>query len=789
MPPKAKKGAKKESGTAAEKAPLLDQSVDVETGVGDKPSSGEERRRATYDSTKPLYKAVASGGAVVRAGFEATTPMVKPPLAGGSVIIAEETKPNDKGVTRIKFNRGWVSEHAGDGTVLLQALAPPRGRAQLSYSKGDIIIGTSELSDGWWEGYVEGTEPAQAVFHRDGATTKASANGGEEPAMGITVLLAIAIYVAASALGNDLEKELYGAVGGGDTALMVLYTWRAIYVVPLLIVIGFCGCATQAQKDSGQCQFLTIAIVTAASTVAYAAVSSTKLSGMVDTVLHPDTGGAAVVAIILGCCCLPGDAPSGRWGLLGLIGLIAAGGGIGLHQHTLKGDGGGGGGGNNTAAAGWYAAESPYLTPPQLLGLSWENDTFEGPPVLPALGRMVDDGLAPPPTPPPPTPTPTPPPGPQVTLQVTGTYLEGLLGGSTVALAMAAALQHSAFASGAGMDVMMLNTWTGIFTAVLIPVMSTGVLMWLGKNASTTTILHDVKNEMSCFVWMKGCKTTDTWLLFVEYAVSHFLSIVSMSVIIKNSSAVSFLLLRAVSAGSTSPANSIITWSGGKKVPALAAKINIMTWAAAGAIVGGVLVMICGLSIRSDSEDENETPPVPAPAPSPAPVSAPAPSPGPAPAPNPGPAPGPAPSTGKAAPMASGDSADDQSARRRRQSVASATSKASSRKSKQRRSSSAASTGIVTVTANMAYEEGKKARARDQWESAVHHFGRALDMGGIDDPARVMNQRGQCLERLGRWEAAFADYDNAVKLTTDQTAKGAMHSNRGKAHAVLGRLQ
>jgi Flp pilus assembly protein TadD len=89
----------------------------------------------------------------------------------------------------------------------------------------------------------------------------------------------------------------------------------------------------------------------------------------------------------------------------------------------------------------------------------------------------------------------------------------------------------------------------------------------------------------------------------------------------------------------------------------------------------------------------------------------------------------------------------------------------------------------------MAYEEGKKARARDQWEPAVHHFGRALDMGGIADPARVMNQRGQCLERLGRWEAAFADYDNAVKLTTDPTAKGAMHSNRGKAHAVLGRLQ
>ena len=774
MPPKSKKGKGQEAGSAAETAPLLDESVDVEAGGGAKPSA-EERRRAAFDSTTALYKVVATGGAVIRAGFEASTEMVKPPLASGSVIVAEETKLNDNGVKRIRFNRGWVSEKAGDGTVLLLAFGPPRGRAQLSYSKGDTIIGTSEVVDGWWEGYVEGKQPGQAVFHKDSATTKASVGGGEESAMGITVLLAIAIYVAATALGNDLEQQLHGAVGGGDAALMLLYTWSAIYVVPLLIVIGsVCGCASQAQKDSGQCQFLTIAIVTAASKVAYAAVSTAKMSGIVDTVLHPDTGGAAVVAVILGCCCLPSDAPSGRWGLLGLIGLAAAGGGIGLHQYTLKGSGG-----NSTAAVGWFEAESHYLATPQpeLIGLSsWENEMFEQPEAEPTG-----------PVPPPPPPPPGPPPGPQVTLQVTGAHLEGLLGGSTVALAMAAALQHSAFAGGAGMDVMMLNTWTAIFTAVLIPGMSTGVLMWLGKNASTTTILDGVKGQMSCFVMMKGCKTAGTWLLFVEYVATHFLSIISMSVIIKNSSAVSFLLLRAVSAGSVSPANSIITWSGGKNIPALATKINIMTWAAAGAIVGGVLVMICGLSIRSDSEDESGTQPAPSPAPAPAPAASPSPAPSPAPAPAPGPAPG----AGTAAALSSVVAADDQSARGRRQSVASTASKESSkgRKSKQRRPPSAASAAAVTVTADMAYEEGKKARARDQWEPAVHHFGRALDMGGIADPARVMNQRGQCLERLGRWEAAFADYDNAVKLTTDPTAKGAMHSNRGKAHAVLGRLQ
>jgi hypothetical protein len=777
MPPKPSGGKKSSSevGTAAERESLLGS--DLENPAG----GSEERRRATADSSKALYKAVAAGGAVIRAGFEATSELVKPPLAAGSVIVAEETKPNDKGVTRIKFDRGWVSEHAGDGTVLLQVFTPPRGRAQLSYSKGDTIIGTSEVSDGWWEGHVEGTDPAKAVFHKEAATKKASAGGGEEPAMGITVLLAMAIYVAAATLHNDLEQELYGAVGGGDTALMVLYTWSAVAAVPLLIVVGFCGCATTAHKDSGQCQFLTIAIVTAASKVAYAAVSTAKIAGMVDTMLHPDTGGAAVIAVLLGCCCLPDTAPSARWGLLALIGLLAAGGGIGLHQYTLLK-------GNSTASVDMYSmneaeADSDWYYSSTLqpaaepLGLDWEYD-LDQPEAEPAIPGPV------------PVPPPGPPPGPQVTLQIPPTYMKGLIGGSTVALSMAAALQHSAFASGAGMDVMMLNTWTGIFTAVLIPVMSTGVLMWLGKNAATTTILDDVKAQMTCFLWLKQeCKSKGTSLLFAEYTGTLVLSMLSMSVIIKNSSAVAFLLLRAVSAGNKSPASSIIAWSGGTKIPALAAKIPMMTYAAAGAIVGGVAIMICGLSIRSDDEDSAEPPAAPAPAPAPAPAAAPKPAPAPA-APPPAPASAPEPAGSSLAVVVS----DEKSARSRRQSVASTASKSSSKggkKSKSRRSSSAAgaSSAIVTVTADMAYEEGKKARARDQWEAAVHHFGRALDMGGIADPARVMNQRGQCLERLGRWEAAFADYNNAVKLTTDQTAKGAMHSNRGKAHAVLGRLQ
>eukprot|EP01049_Picozoa_sp_SAG25_P025369 SAG25_NODE_12007_length_289_cov_69.936842_1_plen_85_part_10 len=40
----------------------------------------------------------------------------------GDVIEALETKVNAKGVTRVRLEAGWVSEKAGDGTVLLERL-------------------------------------------------------------------------------------------------------------------------------------------------------------------------------------------------------------------------------------------------------------------------------------------------------------------------------------------------------------------------------------------------------------------------------------------------------------------------------------------------------------------------------------------------------------------------------------------------------------------------------------------------------------------------------------------
>ena len=51
-----------------------------------------------------------------------------------------------------------------------------------------------------------------------------------------------------------------------------------------------------------------------------------------------------------------------------------------------------------------------------------------------------------------------------------------------------------------------------------------------------------------------------------------------------------------------------------------------------------------------------------------------------------------------------------------------------------------------------------------------------LDIGAHPEPTKVLNQRGQCNERLARWEAAFLDYDEAIRSTPDLRAKGRLQS-------------
>ena len=52
----------------------------------------------------------------------ASKPAGEKPLNIGNVVQALETKVNDNGVLRVRIQQGWVSEKAGDGTVLLEKL-------------------------------------------------------------------------------------------------------------------------------------------------------------------------------------------------------------------------------------------------------------------------------------------------------------------------------------------------------------------------------------------------------------------------------------------------------------------------------------------------------------------------------------------------------------------------------------------------------------------------------------------------------------------------------------------
>ena len=50
------------------------------------------------------------------------------PCRIGQVIEALETKVNDKGVTRVRYSDGWISENAGDGTPLLEIVVGAKGK-------------------------------------------------------------------------------------------------------------------------------------------------------------------------------------------------------------------------------------------------------------------------------------------------------------------------------------------------------------------------------------------------------------------------------------------------------------------------------------------------------------------------------------------------------------------------------------------------------------------------------------------------------------------------------------
>jgi hypothetical protein len=99
-----------ETETSRQPAPAPGQAAAPDPAANDEDEAGHSLPQFTVKQQ-----------AVVRTGFEMTsTPAGGRPLGIGSVVQALETKVNARGVLRVRLEQGWVSETAGDGTVLLQ---------------------------------------------------------------------------------------------------------------------------------------------------------------------------------------------------------------------------------------------------------------------------------------------------------------------------------------------------------------------------------------------------------------------------------------------------------------------------------------------------------------------------------------------------------------------------------------------------------------------------------------------------------------------------------------------
>ena len=102
-----------------------DDDSDAETEDTDSEAQSEEAESSDdsvateEDSEVPkMYKVMQK--AVVRSGFKMSSKATGKALKIGDTIVVIEAKENEKGVLRVQFDGGWISEKAGDGTVLLE---------------------------------------------------------------------------------------------------------------------------------------------------------------------------------------------------------------------------------------------------------------------------------------------------------------------------------------------------------------------------------------------------------------------------------------------------------------------------------------------------------------------------------------------------------------------------------------------------------------------------------------------------------------------------------------------
>eukprot|EP01052_Picozoa_sp_SAG31_P018509 SAG31_NODE_1313_length_8853_cov_60.435458_11_plen_698_part_01 len=92
---------------------------------------------------RPRYRVLKT--TIVRAGIEADT-AARGRITAGSIIEAHSISVSSQGVTRVEFERGWVSMVAGDGAVLLEALQMTDLQPEPESTAIETVEASKELS-------------------------------------------------------------------------------------------------------------------------------------------------------------------------------------------------------------------------------------------------------------------------------------------------------------------------------------------------------------------------------------------------------------------------------------------------------------------------------------------------------------------------------------------------------------------------------------------------------------------------------------------------------------------
>jgi hypothetical protein len=165
---KAAKAAAKAAAAAEEDTETEDEDDETEDSEYETETETETTRKSGGGRGSTLPQFTVKQQAVVRTGFEmASTPAGGRPLRVGSVVQALETKVNARGVLRVRLEQGWVSETAGDGTVLLQRVVDD-DETEEETDDGDTDAGETE--DDETEGETEDDE--SSAYETETETTQ-----------------------------------------------------------------------------------------------------------------------------------------------------------------------------------------------------------------------------------------------------------------------------------------------------------------------------------------------------------------------------------------------------------------------------------------------------------------------------------------------------------------------------------------------------------------------------------------------------------------------------------------